>query len=121
MSNDVTTVVRSFLAPLLAFAALLLTLFAYLSPAAMFQTQVALMIITPGRSSPLPNNPHTIDGPTIRMGMLGEFRLCHQALFDIKHDSGSCAQPNNSAQVHCTTPLVPPTYGTIFVPDFQKG
>ena len=76
MIDTITTLVPLYLAPVLALTSTLLTLFAYLAPAAMLQTRVALMIIQPGRSVPLPNDTKdAVDGPTIRMGMIGEFFL----------------------------------------------
>lgn len=76
MIDTITNVVPLYLAPMLALTSTLLILFTYLAPAAMLHTRVALMIITPGRSVPLPGDTKdSIDGPTIRMGVIGEFFL----------------------------------------------
>ncbi|KAF8591859.1 hypothetical protein K439DRAFT_608459 [Ramaria rubella] len=100
MIDTITKLVPLYLAPVLALTSTLLTLFAYLAPAAMLSTQVALMIISPGRSVPLPGDTKdNVDGPTIRMGMVG-----------------SCAQSSNSAQVHCTTPSTTPTFDFSVLP-----
>ncbi|KAF8509843.1 hypothetical protein JB92DRAFT_2729315 [Gautieria morchelliformis] len=100
MIDTIIKVIPLYLAPVLALTSTLLTLFAYLAPAGMLHTQVALMIISPGRSVPLPGDTQdNVDGPTIRMGTVG-----------------SCAQSNNSASVHCTTPSTTPIYDFSVLP-----
>lgn len=100
MIDTITKLVPLYLAPVLALTSTLLTLFAYLAPAAMLSSQVALMIISPGRSVPLPgDSKDNVDGPTIRMGAVG-----------------SCAQSSNAGQIHCTTPSTSPTYNLTVLP-----
>ncbi|KIJ25607.1 hypothetical protein M422DRAFT_72114 [Sphaerobolus stellatus SS14] len=100
MIDTITKLVPLYLAPVLALTSTLLTLFAYLAPAAMLPTQVALMTISPGRSIPLPGDPDaTVDGPTIRMGMVG-----------------SCAQSSNASPVNCTSPSTSPVWDLSVLP-----
>jgi len=99
MIDTIVKLVPFYLAPALTLTSTLLTLFVYLSPAAMLHTQVALMTISPGRTIPLPGELDSVDGPTIRMGMLG-----------------SCAQQSNNATVHCTPVSTSPTWDLSLVP-----
>lgn len=83
MIDTITKLVPLYLAPVLALTSTLLTLFAYLAPAQMLYTQVALMTISPGRSVPLPGDPKdNIDGPTVRMGPVGEQSFPASTWFD---------------------------------------
>ncbi|KAF8516191.1 hypothetical protein BU17DRAFT_93020 [Hysterangium stoloniferum] len=94
MIDTITKLVPLYLAPVLALTSTLLTLFAFLAPAAMLHSQVSLVTIFPGRSVPLPgDNKDSVDGPTIRMGMVG-----------------SCSQSSNSASINCTAPSISPTF-----------
>ena len=55
---------------------MLLAIIVLLSPVVINPTNLALMTISPGRSNGSLNNPKgNIEGPTIRMGLLGKSRL----------------------------------------------
>lgn len=111
MIDTIVKLVPLYLAPVLALTSTLLTLFVYLSPAAMLHTQVALMTISPGRTIPLPNDvKDSVDGPTIFMGMLGALWLNIPSQVSYRN-IGSCARKNNGAHVNCTAVSTSPIWG----------
>lgn len=57
-----------YLAPLLMITALLLSIFAYLSPVVMLQDRVALLTVTPLVQA---GSTQSVDGPSIFLGVLG--------------------------------------------------
>lgn len=72
MIDTIVKFVPLYLAPILALTSTFLTLFAYLAPDLMLHSEVSLVTISPGRSILLPGDTKdSIDGPTVRMGMLG--------------------------------------------------
>lgn len=106
MIDTITKIVPLYLAPVLALTSTLLTLFAYLAPAAMLHTQVALMIISPGRSVPLPGDvKDAVDGPTIRMGAVGE--TYHSQLYLHISDNFGQVLARNRLTLHRSIALLP--------------
>lgn len=71
MLNQLSNAVTLYLAPVLSLAAVLLTLFSYLSPVIMLHTQVSLLVVKPSLLlSPNPSK-DKIDGPSVFLGPLG--------------------------------------------------
>ncbi|EIW86676.1 hypothetical protein CONPUDRAFT_43699 [Coniophora puteana RWD-64-598 SS2] len=85
--------------PILMLTALLLILFAYLSPAIMLHSQVALLSITPSIALTQPGSSQSIDGPSMLLGPLG-----------------SCIRASSSDGFTCSTPSLSPTYNTSVFP-----
>lgn len=89
MLNQLSNAVALYLAPVLSLTAVLLSLFAYLSPAVMLHTQVSLLVVTPSLLL-LPNpSKDKIDGPSVFLGPLGTsservrvFTVAHPAFQD---------------------------------------
>lgn len=72
MIDTIVKFVPLYLAPILALTSTFLTLFAYLAPDVMLHSQVSLVTISPGRLvTLLGDTKDSIDGPSIRVGMLG--------------------------------------------------
>jgi hypothetical protein len=84
-----------YIAPLFYVTALFLSIFVFLSPAAIFLDQVALLTITATASA----QPGPTDGLRLFLGALG-----------------SCAKKNSTAQVQCTKPLLHPAYDLSILP-----
>jgi len=61
-----------YLAPLLYLTALLLSLFAFLAPAALLHQEVALVTITPSLILTQPGVSKPVDGPSVFLGPLGK-------------------------------------------------
>jgi hypothetical protein len=89
-----------YLAPVLTLTAILLSLFAFLSPAAMLHDRVALLTVTPSTALVQPGPSQAVDGPSIFLGVLG-----------------SCARVRNGAAVNCTSPTISPVYDLSALPD----
>ena len=71
MLNQLSSAVALYLAPILSLTAVLLSLFAYLSPAVMLHTQVSLLVVKPSLLLlPNPSN-DKVDGPSVFLGPLG--------------------------------------------------
>jgi len=99
MLNQLSNAVTLYLAPVLSLTAVLLTLFSYLSPAAMLHSRVALLVVKPSLLLlPSPSKDST-DGPSVFLGPLG-----------------SCSRPNNDAAVNCTVPVLNPHYDLSVLP-----
>jgi hypothetical protein len=62
-----------YLTPLLALTAILLSIFAFLSPAVMLHDSVALLTVTPLPKAGSSQGP---DGPSIFFGVLGTITVC---------------------------------------------
>jgi len=88
-----------YLAPVLTLTAILLSMFAFLAPAAMLHDRVALLTVTPSTSLIKPGPSQGVDGPSIFLGVLG-----------------SCSRINNSAGVNCTSPTISPVYDLSVLP-----
>lgn len=73
MIQGLSRAVTLYLAPLLSLTALLLTLFAYLAPVIILQSQVALLVVSPSAELTQPGRSANVrvDGATIRFGALG--------------------------------------------------
>ncbi|KAF8237821.1 hypothetical protein L208DRAFT_1450548 [Tricholoma matsutake] len=84
-----------YLAPLLTLTAILLSIFAFLSPVVMLHDRVALLTVTP-----LIQPGSSVDGPSIFLGVLG-----------------SCSRVNNAAPVICTRPAISSVYDLSVLPD----
>ncbi|KII94332.1 hypothetical protein PLICRDRAFT_78471, partial [Plicaturopsis crispa FD-325 SS-3] len=79
--------------------ALLLSVFAFVSPVVMLHSQVALLVVTPSVSLTQPSSSKGVDGPSLFLGMLG-----------------SCSRHNNDGDVSCTLPTISPVYDTSVLP-----
>jgi len=100
MIAGVSKATTLYLAPVLSLTALLLALFAFLAPTAILASEVALMSVTPSSALTDPTNVSTsVDGPTVRMGVLG-----------------SCSKPNNGAALNCTVSQLSPIYDLSVLP-----
>lgn len=100
MIAGLSKAVTLYLAPLLSLTALLLTLFAFISPVLVFSNQVSLLSVTPSTSLKQPGGGSSnIDGPTVRLGALG-----------------SCSRPNNDAPLNCTSTVLDPVYDLSVLP-----
>ncbi|KAI0257522.1 hypothetical protein BJV78DRAFT_1278032 [Lactifluus subvellereus] len=88
-----------YLAPVLSLTSLFLMLFAYMAPAVLLHSRVALLVVSP--SLELTNNSSSqgVDGPTLFLGALG-----------------SCSRPNSKGPVTCTPPALSPTYDLSALP-----
>lgn len=80
--------------------AVFLILFAYLSPAVMLHSQVALLSISPSTALTQPGSSQSIDGPSMLLGPLG-----------------SCTRTSSSVGFTCSSPSLSPTYNTSVFPD----
>jgi hypothetical protein len=100
-----------YLAPVLTLTAILLSLFAFLSPAAMLHDRVALLTVTPSTALVQPGPSQAVDGPSIFLGVLGTLSLNIAHLSTHQFASGSCARVRNGAAVNCTSPTISPVYG----------
>ena len=94
MISGVSKYVTLYLSIILTLTALLLTFFAFLSPVLLLQDRVALLSVTPSTSLTQPGSTGSIDGPTVRMGVLG-----------------SCAKSNDAGSLTCTAPSLSPQFG----------
>ena len=111
MLDTITKAVALFLSPVLALTSTLLILFAYLAPPALLQTRVALVTISPGRLVPLPGDTvDNVDGPTVRMGVLGESRYSITPL-DIEHT----IQDHALSRITRLKPIVPTFQSHLFM------
>lgn len=99
MIAGLSKAINQYLAPVLSLTALLLALFAYLSPTVMLQTRVSLLTVSPSLTLTQPGATQGVDGPTVFLGALG-----------------SCSRPNNEAPVNCTSPTINPTYDLSVLP-----
>lgn len=87
-----------YLSPLLCLTSLLLTLFTFLAPVIMLQSQVSLMAVIPSNAL-TSGEDSAIDGPTVLMGILG-----------------ACSRPKNDADLSCAIPSITPTYDLSTLP-----
>ncbi|KZS92994.1 hypothetical protein SISNIDRAFT_454939 [Sistotremastrum niveocremeum HHB9708] len=101
MISNLSTAATSFLAPLLSLASLILALLAFLAPVVVLHSNVALVTVSPSSAlfNTTPSAQGSIDGPTIRLGVLG-----------------SCSQPHNSAPINCSVPSLSPIYDVSVLP-----
>ncbi|KDQ63720.1 hypothetical protein JAAARDRAFT_29746 [Jaapia argillacea MUCL 33604] len=99
MIADLSKFITLYFAPVLSLTALLLSLFAYLSPTLVFQSQVSLLTVAPSLSLTNPQATQGIDGPTLFLGALG-----------------SCSRSQNEAPVQCTLPSLSPVYDLSVLP-----
>jgi hypothetical protein len=72
--------VTLYLAPVLYLTALLLSLFAFLAPAAMLHDRVALLTVTPSLSLTQPASSKAVDGASLFLGVLGTYIYIHRDL-----------------------------------------
>ncbi|KIJ68410.1 hypothetical protein HYDPIDRAFT_106606 [Hydnomerulius pinastri MD-312] len=101
MIADLSKATTLYFTPLLMLASLFLILFAYLAPAVMLHSQVALLTVTPSSALTQPGSNQAVDGPSMLVGVLG-----------------SCSKSNNAAGLTCTTPSISPLYNTsVFTPN----
>jgi hypothetical protein len=84
-----------YLTPLLSLTAILLSLFSFLAPVLLLNDRVSLLTVSPSTQS----NGKAVDGPTLFLGALG-----------------SCARPNNAADVNCTNASLSPVYDLSVLP-----
>ena len=76
MISGLSKAITLYLAPLLALATILLTLFAYLAPTFLLHDKVALITVVPSTALTQTNsNSSGLDGPSIFLGVLG-MRSC---------------------------------------------
>ena len=66
-----------YLAPVLTLTAILLSVFAFLSPAVMLHDRVSLLTVTPSTSLIQAGSSHDVDGPSIFLGVLGTISPPH--------------------------------------------
>jgi len=99
MIAGLSKAVTLYLAPLLSLTALLLSLFAFISPVLVFSNQVSLLSVTPSTSLKQPGGSTNVDGPTVRLGALG-----------------SCSRPNNDSPLNCTSAVLDPVYDLSVLP-----
>ncbi|KAF5390162.1 hypothetical protein D9757_002894 [Collybiopsis confluens] len=92
MIAGLSKAVTLYLAPLLSLTAILLSLFAYLSPVVLLSDRVALLTVLPSTALTQANGPK-VDGVSMFLGALG-----------------SCSRPDNAADINCTTPSLSPVY-----------
>jgi hypothetical protein len=100
-----------YLAPVLTLTAILLSMFAFLAPAAMLHDRVALLTVTPSTSLIQPGPSQGVDGPSIFLGVLGTVSHSIARFLTYSFVLGSCSRVNNSAGVNCTSPTISPVYG----------
>ncbi|KLO20286.1 hypothetical protein SCHPADRAFT_864278 [Schizopora paradoxa] len=100
MIAGLSKAVTLYLAPLLSLTALLLSLFAFISPVLVFSNQVSLLSVTPSTSLTQPGGSSKVDGPTVRLGALG-----------------SCSRPNNDSPLNCTSAVLNPVYDLSVLPN----
>jgi hypothetical protein len=93
MIAGLSKAVTLYLSPVLCLTAVLLSLFAFLAPAAMLHDQVALLTVTPSLQLVQAGPQKDIDGPSVFLGALG-----------------SCGRSSNAAPINCTVPTVSPVY-----------
>lgn len=93
MIAGLSKAVTLYLSSVLCLTATLLSLFAFLAPAAILHDKVALLTVTPSLDLVQAGPAASIDGPSVFLGALG-----------------SCARPKNAAPVNCTVPSVSPVY-----------
>lgn len=112
MIAGLSKAVTLYLAPLLSLVALLLTLFAFISPVLVFSDQVSLLSVTPSTSLTQPGGSSKVDGPTVRLGALGEsLKILDLLTYSKCFEKGSCSRPNNDSPLNCTSAVLNPVYG----------
>jgi len=97
MISGLSKAITLYLAPLLAFTAILLTLFAFLAPTLLLSD--ALITVIPSTALVQANASQNLDGPSIFIGLLG-----------------SCSKTSNSAGLTCTAQSVTPQYDFSVLP-----
>lgn len=95
MLANISKATTLYLTPILMLTSLFLVIFAYLSPVVMLHSSVSLLTVTPSLVLTQSGSSHAVDGPSMFLGILG-----------------SCAKPNNSASLMCTSPSITPVYNT---------
>ncbi|KAF8560387.1 hypothetical protein OG21DRAFT_1594295 [Imleria badia] len=93
MLADISKATTLYFTPVLMLTSLFLILFAYLAPVVMLHGQVSLLTVTPSSVLTQPGSNQVVDGPSMLIGLLG-----------------SCAKPNNSGALTCTSPSIAPLY-----------
>ncbi|KAG6381202.1 hypothetical protein JVT61DRAFT_5605 [Boletus reticuloceps] len=93
MLTNISKATTLYFTPVLMLTSLFLILFAYLAPVVMLHSQVSLLTVVPSSVLTQPGSNQIVDGPSMFVGMLG-----------------SCAKPNNSATLICTSPSISPVY-----------
>jgi hypothetical protein len=88
-----------YLAPVLSLTAILLSVFAFLSPAVLLHDRVALLTVSPSTALIQTGPSRNVDGPSLLLGVLG-----------------SCSRVNNAATVNCTSPTISPDYDLSVLP-----
>ncbi|KAF5374846.1 hypothetical protein D9758_000252 [Tetrapyrgos nigripes] len=88
-----------YLAPVLLLVALVLNLFAFLSPTVMLPDRVALVTITPSTALTDVGGSKDVDGASLFLGALG-----------------SCSRPKNDADINCTVASLSPEYDLSVLP-----
>ncbi|KAG5648019.1 hypothetical protein DXG03_007053 [Asterophora parasitica] len=99
MIAGLSKTVALYLTPVLALTAILLSVFAFLSPVIMLHDQVALLTVTPSASSFVQGSSGDVDGANLFLGLLG-----------------SCSRATNKAQLNCTGPTLSPVYDLSALP-----
>ncbi|GLB36183.1 hypothetical protein LshimejAT787_0304710 [Lyophyllum shimeji] len=99
MIAGLSKAITLYLAPVLALTAILLSVFALLSPVVMLHDQVALLTVTPSTALMQQERSEGVDGSSLFLGLLG-----------------SCSRPANSAGLNCTTPALSPVYDLSALP-----
>lgn len=99
MIAGLSKAITLYLAPLLALTAILLSVFAFLSPVVMLHDQVALLTVTPSTSLMQQGPPKDVDGASLFLGLLG-----------------SCSRAANLADLECGQPALSPIYDLSALP-----
>ena len=76
MIAGLSKAITLYLAPVLAFTAVILTLFAYMAPAVLLHDQVALLTVVPSTALVRPGSSQALDGPSVFLGVLGMKSPC---------------------------------------------
>lgn len=99
MIEGLSKAVTLYLASVLTLTAILLSLFAFLSPTLMLHDRVALLTVTPSTSLVQAGPSQGVDGPSLFLGALG-----------------SCSRRNNAGNVNCTISTISPVYDLSALP-----
>jgi len=100
MIAGLSKAVTLYLAPLLALAAVILSLLAFLSPTVILHDQISLLAVVPSTALSETGSSKGIDGPSVFLGVLG-----------------SCSRTNNAASINCTTATISPLYNLSVLPN----
>jgi len=100
MIAGLSRTITLYLSPLLAIAAIVLSLLAFLAPTLVLQDQVALLVVLPSTLLSQSGPSQSVDGPSVFLGVLG-----------------SCARAKNDAPLNCTLPSLSTAYNLSVLPN----